>query len=673
MTGIIVSIFLLSNSFTLSSRFALSPLFPTLKNPEHGEEFYSRKVVIPESINIGKFSLLHDSVNNPNPLLNLKEAENAKISNMGSESGLDFINQKLYGSSQKYDGLDDDYIDLPEDEHPDSTISLEVRGDNELKNASQQRSSFISQEKVVGLKHILMSELTAQPIRDSDLISDNVSTTDQTLLPEQITTSKDYSVSHQPAMVPEVLKTNSSFPVLANIPSIMSSGENMVDIDASSDQQGTVTLLGNETFVSSHIKLTASNLPLVKDKKRMFPVSVMEMNRLLFKHHATYHSLRRRKYSSHDKKMLAALAQIENSTPVKTDHELYAPIFRNISMFTRSYELMERTLKIYVYKDGQKPIFHQPLLKGIYASEGWFMKLMETSRHYLVKDPRKAHLFYMPFSSRLLQHALYVPNSHSYRNLEQYLTNYVVTIASKYPFWNRTGGADHFLAACHDWAPSETRQAMKNSIRALCNADLSEGFQLGKDVSLPEIYIRSARNPLRDLGGMPANERPTLAFFAGKIHGRLRPILLKHWEGKDPDMKIFGPMLPGVERKMIYIHHMKTSKYCICPRGFEVNSPRVVESMYYECVPVIISDNFVPPFFEVLNWEAFAVIIAEEDVPRLKEILVSIPEEKYLSLQKGVRMVQQHFLWHSSPVKYDLFNMILHSIWFNRLHQIGTR
>lgn len=214
---------------------------------------------------------------------------------------------------------------------------------------------------------------------------------------------------------------------------------------------------------------------------------------------------------------------------------------------------------------------------------------------------------------------------------------------------------------------------MENSIRALCNADLSRGFKLGKDVSLPESYVRSARNPLRDLGGNPASQRPTIAFYAGNMHGSLRPVLLKYWENKDPDMKILGPMPPGVESKMAYIQHMKTSKYCICPRGYEVNSPRVVEAIFYECVPVIISDNYVPPFFEVLGWEAFSVFVAEKDIPLLKDILVSIPEEKYLSLQLGVKRVQQHFLWHASPVKYDMFHMILHSIWFNRLHQVRSR
>lgn len=112
---------------------------------------------------------------------------------------------------------------------------------------------------------------------------------------------------------------------------------------------------------------------------------------------------------------------------------------------------MEKTLKIYIYQEGKKPIFHQPLLGGIYASEGWFMKHMESNNHYLVKDPKQAHLFYMPFSSRFLQLSLYAPNSHNRTALRKHLKNYVDMIAAKYPFWNRTGGADHFLAACHDW------------------------------------------------------------------------------------------------------------------------------------------------------------------------------------------------------------------------------
>ncbi|KAL5052646.1 hypothetical protein RYX36_033328 [Vicia faba] len=427
-------------------------------------------------------------------------------------------------------------------------------------------------------------------------------------------------------------------------------------------------------FVSD--KSTAANVTVRKPKCNMPPKSrmlIQEMNHLLQRRHTSSRAMKPRWSSKLDMEILAARSEIEHAPIVTHDKELYAPLFRNHSMFKRSYELMERTLKVYIYKEGNKPIFHQPILKGLYASEGWFMMLMEENKQFVVKDPAKAHLFYMPFSSRMLEFSVYVRNSHNRTNLRRYLKDYTDTISAKYRYFNRTGGADHFLVACHDWAPYETRHHMEYCIKALCNSDVTQGFKIGRDVSLPETMVRSVRNPQRDIGGKPPQQRSILAFYAGNMHGYLRPILLKHWKDKDPDMKILGPMPHGVAHKMSYIQHMKSSKYCICPKGYEVNSPRVVEAIFYECVPVIISDNFVPPFFEVLNWDAFSLILAEKDIPNLKQILLSVPEEKYLKLQLGVRRVQKHFLWHTKPLKYDLFHMTLHSIWYNRVFQINVR
>lgn len=208
---------------------------------------------------------------------------------------------------------------------------------------------------------------------------------------------------------------------------------------------------------------------------------------------------------------------------------------------------------------------------------------------------------------------------------------------------------------------------MGSCIRAICNTDVEKaGFELGKDVSLPETNVCDPQNPLRQLGGKSPSKRSVFAFFAGKMHGSLRANLLRHWENKDPDMKIFGK-LPKVKDDKNYVEYMKSSKFCICAKGSEVNSPRVVEAIFYECVPVIISDNFVPPFFEFLDWESFAVFIQEKDVPNLKTILLSITSKRYLQLHQRVKHVQQHFLWHVKPVRYDIFHMILHSIWYNRV------
>ncbi|GFQ01997.1 probable glycosyltransferase at5g03795 [Phtheirospermum japonicum] len=394
------------------------------------------------------------------------------------------------------------------------------------------------------------------------------------------------------------------------------------------------------------------------------------MNDMFHQNRVSYRSMKPKWPSQVDKEVMNIRKLTQGAPIIEKNPHTHLNVYRNYSEFSRSYELMEQTLKIYIYTEGEKPNFHKPKLDGIYASEGWFMKQLEENKHFVTTNPDKAHMFYLPFSSLMLRKTLSVPKAYNPNIVLEYLSRYVQYITTKYPFWNRTGGADHFLVACHDWAPLYTSMIMNNCIRSLCNADAKGGFQFGKDVSLPETYVRNSTNPLEGLGGKPPSQRPILAFFAGNLHGYLRPILLHYWENKDPDMKIFGK-LQETKGTMTYIQYMKSSKYCISAKGYEPYSPRVVEAIFYECVPVIISDNYVPPFFETLNWETFAVFVLEKDIPNLKNILLSISEERYLEMQERVRQVQTHFLWHSTPAKYDAFHMTLHSIWYTRVLQMA--
>ncbi|CAA0829182.1 Exostosin family protein [Striga hermonthica] len=616
LVGLVALTHLLCQSLLLTESPKHSPPLKTLTVDSHHED---------------SASSLH------NESLSVRRVKSARIHDMDAEDNEGFMKidkEEKTDSDLDADGIDDD-INFVEDE---TNVNVDVGEDYMIKPSDREHDHHGSLQvgKNVSSRRFFMGQLA---MGNSGAALDS----------ESSKISYKDVVSHSVSLSPLVVSP--AKPLLTE----------------------SVVQKKSESVIS----LSLSN-KIVKKKMRcdMPPktvTSVEEMEKLLVRHRARSRAMRPRWSSERDQEILSAKQKIENAPVLKSDRELYAPLFRNVSMFKRSYELMERVLKIYVYKEGDKPIFHQPILKGLYASEGWFMKLMEGNKNFIVKDPRKAHLFYMPFSSRMLEYTLYVRNSHNRTNLRQYLKDYSEKIAAKYRFWNRTGGADHFLVACHDWAPYETRHHMEHCIKALCNADVTTGFKIGRDVSLPETYVRSARNPLRDLGGKPPSQRQTLAFYAGSMHGYLRPILLELWANKEPDMKILGRMPPGVASKMNYIQLMKSSRYCICPKGYEVNSPRIVEAIFYECVPVIISDNFVLPFFEVMNWDAFSVIIAEKDIPNLKTILSSISEKKYLDMQLNVRKVQRHFLWHPRPMKYDLFHMTLHSIWYNRVFQIKPR
>lgn len=671
---------LLCQSLMLPYGNALLSLLPVGEVPIKGKDRFSSRKSDAELTMIDGSSLVNASeLAGITPIVGqVEDADNFKLVGVDDREPREKVKDKENNVTLNAEGLDNDPM-LVKDTNVDHSFPLDKKRDTDWfasENGEIQEDDFAltktgESRPGLSLKQILKPSTVVMEKSVQDVDTNLIPETTWTIggsLPSSLVRSAEVNSS-----------INITFP--SNLTSSVSTSNGLTTNNTSFEEQfkelpNDVNHILLPSDFLSNVSIKISNSVKKKMKSEMPPksvTSIYQMNRLLVRHRRASRAMRPRWSSARDQEILAAKSQIENSPVVRNDRDLYAPLFRNVSLFKRSYELMERILRVYVYKDGEKPIFHQPILKGLYASEGWFMKLMEGNRQFSVKDPRKAHLFYMPFSSRMLEYTLYVRNSHNRTNLRQYLKNYSEKIAAKYPFWNRTGGADHFLVACHDWAPYETRHHMEHCIKALCNADVTAGFKIGRDVSLPETYVRAARNPLRDLGGKPPSQRHILAFYAGNIHGYLRPILLNHWKDKDADMKIFGPLPPGVASKMNYIQHMKSSKYCICPKGYEVNSPRVVEAFSYECVPVIISDNFVPPFFEVLNWDAFSVILAEEDIPNLKSILLSIPQEKYLEMQLAVRKVQQHFLWHAKPTKYDLFHMTLHSIWHNRVFQIKQR
>jgi glycosyltransferase involved in cell wall biosynthesis len=209
-----------------------------------------------------------------------------------------------------------------------------------------------------------------------------------------------------------------------------------------------------------------------------------------------------------------------------------------------------------------------------------------------------------------------------------------------------------------------------NGIRALCNANTSEGFQPGKDVSVPEINLYDGDTPPQLLAPAPVPaSRQFLAFFAGGRHGPVRDLLLRHWKGRDPDA------FPVIEHgqgdddgpELDYYAFMRRARFCLCPSGFEVASPRVVEAILAECVPVVLSDGYALPFADVLRWEAFSVAVPVADIPRLREVLERIPAPEVERLRQGVRQVKRHFMLHQPPERLDMFHMILHSVWLRRL------
>eukprot|EP00253_Pinus_taeda_P012856 PITA_12856 len=362
-----------------------------------------------------------------------------------------------------------------------------------------------------------------------------------------------------------------------------------------------------------------------------------------------------------------AISHSEQKQELGNSYDPASDIYRNAGAFDRSYTEMEKRFKIFVYREGEPPLVHNGACVDLYTTEGRFIHELELGNRFVTSNPEDAHVYFLPFSVTMMVSYIYVPNTYDVTPLKRFAGDYINVVAHKYPFWNRSLGADHFMVSCHDWGPYASMGnpfLYNNSVRVLCNANTSEGFNPTKDVTLPEVKLgRSGMTGL--LGGPSALERPLLAFFAGGNHGTVRAILLKHWRnGTDDDMQVHEYLPKGFS----YFDFMKRSRYCLCPSGYEVASPRISEAIYNECVPVIISKDYALPFSDVLNWTSFSVQVPVSEIPNLKTILQSIPVNRYVQMQSKVKQVQRHFTVNQPPKPYDFFHMVLHSIWLRRLN-----
>ncbi|GKV02579.1 hypothetical protein SLEP1_g15001 [Rubroshorea leprosula] len=368
----------------------------------------------------------------------------------------------------------------------------------------------------------------------------------------------------------------------------------------------------------------------------------------------------------------AAIHEAIQKRSFKSDKdEIFIPrgsMYRNAYAFQQSHIEMVKRFKIWAYRDGERPLVHSGPLKHIYAIEGQFIDEIENGNSsFIAQHPDEAHAFFAPVSVQHIVEYVYRPiTSYDRDRLVRTFKDYIMVVAHKYPYWNASNGADHFMLSCHDWAPGvsvDDPELYKNFVRVLCNANMSEGFQPERDATLPEFNI-SPLSLTRHWFSKPPQNRSILAFFSGGRHGDIREGLINHWVGKDNEIQVNEYLPKGKD----YARLMGDSKYCLCPSGFEVASPRLVESFHSGCVPVIISSNYSLPFNDVLDWTKFSVNIPVEKIPEIKKILQGIPEYEYLKMQKRVTKLRRHFQLNRPPKPFDALHMVLHSIWLRRLN-----
>lgn len=92
-----------------------------------------------------------------------------------------------------------------------------------------------------------------------------------------------------------------------------------------------------------------------------------------------------------------------------------------------------------------------------------------------------------------------------------------------------------------------------------------------------------------------------------------------------------------------YPEIMEQGTFCLVIRGVRLAQPTLLEAMATNCIPVIIADNIILPFQEIIDWTLASVIIREADLHSINTVLRAISLSKIKELQRQGRFLYNKY------------------------------
>ncbi|MCO5610462.1 hypothetical protein L7F22_064700 [Adiantum nelumboides] len=301
------------------------------------------------------------------------------------------------------------------------------------------------------------------------------------------------------------------------------------------------------------------------------------------------------------------------------------------------------------------------------------MHLFLLSSSVRTLDPEEADWFYTPVYTNCdltttgLPFVKYMPRM--MRSAIQY-------VSTKWPYWNRTDGADHFFVVPHDFGACfhyhEKEAIMRGIFPLLQHATLIQTFGqvnhscFREDAIIIPPYVATRRISNHILRA--STPRSTFVYFRGAFYDvdgpkgdyYARGARATIWETYK-DNALFDI---SSDHPTTYYEDMQRSIFCLCPLGWAPWSPRIVEAVEFGCIPVIIADNIVLPFRDVIPWDDMVVFVSEKDVGNLESILTTIPMEEVTMKQRMLSnpLIKQALLFSRKSIPGDAFHQVLRAL-----------
>ncbi|KAL1228389.1 Exostosin-1b [Trichinella pseudospiralis] len=122
-----------------------------------------------------------------------------------------------------------------------------------------------------------------------------------------------------------------------------------------------------------------------------------------------------------------------------------------------------------------------------------------------------------------------------------------------------------------------------------------------------------------------------------------------------------------------YEELMANSKFCLVPRGRRLGSFRFLEALEKGCIPVILSNDWVLPFSEVIDWDQAVVRGDERTLFQLPSLLRAYPESVIIRMRQQARHLYRLYFASVEKIVYTTLQIVEervqpwaacdHSIW----------
>ncbi|KAB0802721.1 hypothetical protein PPYR_04907 [Photinus pyralis] len=121
----------------------------------------------------------------------------------------------------------------------------------------------------------------------------------------------------------------------------------------------------------------------------------------------------------------------------------------------------------------------------------------------------------------------------------------------------------------------------------------------------------------------------------------------------------------GSHQQFLYPQILQKGTFCLVFRGERMSQLVLLEALAANCIPVVVMDEVVMPFGNVIDWKRAAVFIMEDYLNTLLDVLKKISEERIEIMRKQVKFLYDKYFSSLKHIVETTFDIVQDRVYPN--------